>query len=404
MLKVGILADDLTSATDGAAPFVSMGHRCVVFTDHRVSPPENVAIISVNKASRAASVEDAVDRATQVAKSLMSADILYNTVDSTIRGHLGAEIAAALAASGRAVAIVAPAFPGGGRTTEGGRQLLRGVPLENTEFAKDPLHPITDSHLRALFRGIPDAEVRFLGLAEIRALKSGELIADGRKLLIADAAIQEDLALLVKSAADPKSILWCGSPGLATALADYVGWADDIALSTAPAPLNLFVIGSINPLSREQCSRLIGTGNVHQITVNAEEASRSPVLAAQSALAQYSQSVCSGDVILTTSEGGTSAQPRPVAMALGQAVRAIMDLHPVTGLFLTGGDTAESVLRELEIGSLDLLGEIEPGIPIGRTTGSHPIHIITKAGGFGSSNVLLKSAELLRRLWLGDKK
>ncbi|WP_246724692.1 four-carbon acid sugar kinase family protein [Rhizobium phaseoli] len=404
MLKVGILADDLTSATDGAAPFVSMGHRCVVFTDHRGSPPENVAIVSVNKVSRAASVEDAVDRATQVAKSLMSADILYNTVDSTIRGHLGAEIMAALAASGRAVAIVAPAFPGGGRTTEGGRQLLRGMPVENTEFAKDPLHPITDSHLRPLFRGIPDAEVRFLGLAEIRALKSGELIADGRKLLIADAAIQEDLALLVKSAADPKSILWCGSPGLATALADYVGWADDIALSTAPAPLNLFVIGSINPLNREQCSRLIGTGNVQQITVNAEEASRSPVLAAQSALAQYSQSVSSGDVILTTSEGGTSAQPRSVAMALGQAVRAIMDLHPVTGLFLTGGDTAESVLRELEIGSLDLLGEIEPGIPIGRTTGSHPIHIITKAGGFGSSNVLLKSAELLRGLWLGDKK
>ncbi len=200
-MKVGILADDLTSATDGAAPFVSMGHRCVVFTDHRRSPPDDAAIVSVNKASRATSVEDAVDRATLAAKSLVSADILYNTVDSTIRGHVGAEITAALAASGRSIAIVAPAFPAVGRTTEGGRQLLRGVPLENTEFAKDPLHPITDSHLRALFRSIPDAEVRFLGLAEIRALKSGELIADGRKLLIADAAMQEDLALLVKSAA-----------------------------------------------------------------------------------------------------------------------------------------------------------------------------------------------------------
>ncbi|EJC83743.1 hypothetical protein Rleg4DRAFT_6501 [Rhizobium leguminosarum bv. trifolii WSM2297] len=403
-MKVGILADDLTSATDGAGPFVSMGHRCLVFTDYRRSTPENVAIISVNKASRAASVEDAVDRATQAAKSLASADILYNTVDSTIRGHVAAEVIAALGASGRDIAILAPAFPAGGRTTEGGRQLLRGVPLEETEFAKDPLHPITDSRLRALFRDISEAEIRHLGLAEVRALKSGEVGADDRKVLIADATMQDDLARLVKSAADPKSILWCGSPGLAIALADHVGHADVTASPTAAGSLNLFVIGSVNPLSREQCLRLMSPGNVRQIIVDAEEASRSPVLAAESAVAQYNQSGSSGDVILTTSDGGTSADPRCIAIALGQAVRAVMERCPVTGLFLTGGDTAESVLTELGIGSVDLLGEIEPGIPVGRTTGSYPLHIITKAGGFGSSNILLRSADLLRGLWLGDKK
>ncbi|NKM95779.1 four-carbon acid sugar kinase family protein [Rhizobium leguminosarum] len=403
-MKVGILADDLTSATDGAAPFVSMGHRCLVFNDYQRSSLQDAAIISVNKASRAVSIEDAVDRATLAAKSLASAEILYNTVDSTIRGHVGAEVSAARAASGRAVAIVAPAFPAGGRTTEGGCQLLRGVPLEKTEFARDPLHPITDSHLRALFRNTPEEEVRFLGLAEIRALKSGELVANDSKLLIADAATQDDLALLVKSAADPRSILWCGSPGLATALADYVGPADHVAMWTTKAALNLFVIGSVNPLSREQCSRLMSTGNVRQIVVDAEQASRSPILAAESAVVQYGQSGSTGDVILTTSERGTSAEPRSIAIALGQAVRMLMERNPVTGLFVTGGDTAESVLGVLEIGSLELLGEIEPGIPVGRTTGSHPMHIITKAGGFGSSNVLLKSAELLRGLWLGDKK
>jgi len=403
-LKVGILADDLTSATDGAAPFVSMGHRCLVFADHQRSPREDAAIVSVNKASRAASIEDAVDRAAHAAKSLASAEILYNTVDSTIRGHIGAEIIAARRASGRAIAIVAPAFPAGGRTTEGGRQLLRGVPLEETEFAKDPLHPITDSHIRALFPAIPDAEVRFLGLAEVRALKSGELVADDRKLLIVDAATQHDLALLVKSAADAKSILWCGSPGLATALADQVGRADDAALSSRTASLNLFVIGSVNPLSREQCSRLRGKDDVRQIVVDAEQASHSPVLAAESAVGQYRQSGSAGDVLLTASERGTSVDPRSVAIALGQAVRLLIERYPVTGLFLTGGDTAESVLGVLGIGSLELLGEIEPGIPVGRTTGSHPFHIITKAGGFGSPNILLKSADLLRGLWLGDKK
>ncbi|RUM24021.1 four-carbon acid sugar kinase family protein [Rhizobium vallis] len=403
-MKVGILADDLTSATDGAAPFVSMGHRCLVVTDYRRSSLEKVAIISINKASRSAPVEDAIDRATQAAKSLASAEILYNTVDSTIRGHIGAEITAALAASGRTIAIVAPAFPAGGRTTEGGRQLLHGVPLEETEFAKDPLHPIADSHLRALYRDIPEEEIRHLGLTEIRILKSGELTADHRKLLIADATTQDDLTRLVKSAADPKSILWCGSPGLAIALADYVGRADDTTLFPLATALNLFVIGSVNPLSREQCSRLISTGDVRQIIIDAEVASRSAGLAAENAAAQYRKCGTSGEVILTTSDRGASADPRSIAIALGKAARAIMEHHPVTGLFLTGGDTAESVLSELEIASVNLLGEVEPGIPVGRTTGPHPIHIITKAGGFGSSNILLKSAEVLRGLWLGDKK
>lgn len=48
--KVGILADDLTRATDGAAPLVSMGHRCVVLADHRQSPSGDAAIVSVNEA------------------------------------------------------------------------------------------------------------------------------------------------------------------------------------------------------------------------------------------------------------------------------------------------------------------------------------------------------------------
>ncbi|WP_105404691.1 MULTISPECIES: four-carbon acid sugar kinase family protein [Neorhizobium] len=403
-MKVGILADDLTSATDGAAPFVSMGHRCIVFADHRQTPPEDVAIISVNKKSRTASLEDAAERAAWAAKSLASADVLYNTVDSTIRGHLEAEITSALAASGRSLAVLAPAFPDGGRTTEKGRQLLHGVPLEETEFARDPLHPVKDSDLRALFPGIPDTEVRYLRLAEVRTLKPGDFVADGRTLVIADAVMQDDLVLLVRSAADPKSILWCGSPGLASALAISVALADDTAPSSLAASVNLFVVGSVNPRSREQCSKLINAGNVRQITIDAAEASRSPLLAAQNAVGQQDRSASSGDILLTTSEGDTSADPRAIAIALGKAARAIIERHPVTGILLTGGDTAESILRELEVGSLELLGEIEPGVPIGRVTGSNPIGIITKAGGFGSPNLLLKSAEVLRGLWLGDKK
>ena len=63
-------------------------------------------------------------------------------VDSTLRGPLAAEIEAALAASGRTRAVVAPAFPATGRTTVGGVQHLDGVPVHATRFAHDPVSPV----------------------------------------------------------------------------------------------------------------------------------------------------------------------------------------------------------------------------------------------------------------------
>ncbi len=400
-LKIGILADDLTSATDGASPFVERGLSCIVFTEHNQGVLRDAQVISVNKASRTASASVAAERTRRATEALADADILYVTVDSTIRGHLSIEVTAALTASGRSVVIFAPAFPDGGRTTEGGRQLLHGVPLEETDFANDPLHPVTNSHVRAHFPGFPESTVRFIGLEELRSLTSGSLTLDDRTLLIVDAVCQSDLNHLVKTVRDPRSILWCGSPGLAIALAGSLDILSGNHRSSTG--LNLFVIGSVNPQSREQCSRLIKAGAALQIVIDADLASHSPEHAANDAIAQFGLS-SSGNVILTSSKGSPSVNPRVIATALGAAARELISAHHFTGLFLTGGDTAESVLRELGIGALDLLGEIEPGIPIGRTTGSDPIHIITKAGGFGSPDVLQKSADVLRGLQLGEKK
>jgi uncharacterized protein YgbK (DUF1537 family) len=45
-----------------------------------------------------------------------------------------------------------PAFPQEGRTTVGGYHLLKGVPIERTEMARDPHSPIVESHLPTLFK------------------------------------------------------------------------------------------------------------------------------------------------------------------------------------------------------------------------------------------------------------
>jgi uncharacterized protein YgbK (DUF1537 family) len=135
---IGILADDLTSAADGAGPFVERGVRAVV--GRRRLPLHDAAIVAVDSGSRSVPASQAVRRVSELAEQLASRDVLYKTVDSTLRGHVTAELEAAYAASGRKMLVFAPAFPGAGRTTASGVQLVDGIPVAETVYGHDPLH------------------------------------------------------------------------------------------------------------------------------------------------------------------------------------------------------------------------------------------------------------------------
>ena len=71
----------------------------------------------------------AITRKAFASRAARSADILFKKIDSTLRGHVAAEVAAARAALGRRPVIFAPAFPAQGRTVRDGRLYVRGVAL-----------------------------------------------------------------------------------------------------------------------------------------------------------------------------------------------------------------------------------------------------------------------------------
>lgn len=84
----------------------------------------------------------------------------------------------------------------------------------------------------------------------------------------------------------------------------------------------------------------------------------------------------------------------PVLTSAAGAAETVRRLRPEV-LILFGGDTSYSVLRELGIAALTPIGEILPGVPFSRIgNGQPPQYAITKAGGFGSIDLL----DQLRRL------
>lgn len=396
-MKIGIIADDLTSATDGAAPFVASGHACDVCLDARLAPAEIADVVAIDKDSRSRTREEAVLRAQAATRQLAQAHLLFHTVDSTIRGHLESEILATLHASGRKAALLAPAFPEAGRTTIDGMQWLHGEALSHTAYARDPIHPVTEHRLRYHFRSVNDSAIRHLSLAEVRSLAPNGHLLSNEELIIADAEQQADLDQLVASIANPREILFCGSPGMAKSLAARFQGAGVRPLAISPAFSLLTVLGSANEISLAQKHRLIAMERTTEILIDARLASSSPFMAMRAAIdrARLNATGMTSLVIGTGFVERTGVEPRRVTEAIGLAAAEIIRSHPIDGMILTGGDTAAAVFRMLMVGRIGLAGEVEPGIPIGWIDMPRRMSVITKAGGFGDPDTLLRCAAKL---------
>lgn len=109
---IAILADDLTSAGDGAGPFRRAGHEARILLAAPAGVPRPaVGVSAVDLGSRVLDEEAAALCTWRAARLFAGSELLVKTVDSTLRGHVAAEVRAAWAGSGRRAVVIAPAFP-----------------------------------------------------------------------------------------------------------------------------------------------------------------------------------------------------------------------------------------------------------------------------------------------------
>ena len=114
-----IIADDLSGAADCGIVCAEAGLDTVVMLGHRHDEPD-VAVLAIDADTRSGTRAEAAAETYRLVKAHAPAGrTLFRKIDSTLRGHMAAELAATLAArreSGRALILLAPAFPATGRT------------------------------------------------------------------------------------------------------------------------------------------------------------------------------------------------------------------------------------------------------------------------------------------------
>jgi uncharacterized protein YgbK (DUF1537 family) len=294
LIDILSLADDLTGALEAGAMFARHGISAAV----SFSVTSGTRALVIDTETRHLSPALAKEKISQCA--VPDARRIYKKTDSTLRGNIGAELRAlANAYAGARIAYV-PAYPKLGRTVRDGCLHVDGVPVHQTQFARDALNPVPDCLIRRLLDDALPCDI-FDGQTDADIDRAAEhILCDRRYRIVAGPA----------------------------AIADSL--ARRLSIARVPAPV-LPRVGSC----------LVVNGSRHEASIM-----------------QIKRAISNGWI-----GTADSARWRFLPAISGSAVRRVLRTQRYDAIMIFGGDTAFSIVEALGIPVLRPLGEVVPGVP-----------------------------------------
>ncbi len=404
--KLGIVADDLTGAMDSSGYFASLGFSTVVVLDPNFSCDATVLVITTN--SRAEDPKVARERVRQAMPG-MAERVVYKKIDSTLRGNIGEELQVVVAAMAREKVVVAPAFPAVGRTTVDGILLVNGVPVAETQFARDPISPVKESSIPRLLEQAMHCKIGCVSTDEIEAgpeaLKQ-TISHKPENVVVCDVVEASHLSGIARAAALAGGHwLLCGSGGLARELhlllAD-VPRTEKKQTDGQPAGLALVVVGTRNQVAASQLLKARDRLGIPVLNLEPEKLDTEGISSGKpgSVLEEADTLIGEGKgVAISPIFSRYIPMKQSMAGIMAEIVAGILGSHKFAGLFLSGGDIAVEVCRRLKVSAIRVHGEVEPGVPAGELIGGQHqgMRVVTKAGGFGTEEAMVKAISYLER-------
>ncbi|MDT7952865.1 MAG: four-carbon acid sugar kinase family protein [Acetobacteraceae bacterium] len=346
MTTLRLLADDLTGALDTAAEFVPLVGPVDAFWPGSI-PASWPPCAAIDTGTREQDEAAATAGVTAATAGMRGAAIAFKKLDSLMRGQTLPELAACLRAGSWRAAVLAPAFPFQGRITRGAQQWASG------SGGWQPVGPELTSALAGL------------GLSARRG-RLGERLA--AEVTVFDAENDGDLVALVESLRGMDDILWCGTGGLAQALASG---------RPAPAP----------PIA----SPILGLFGSDQAATAAQLAACAPHWLAlpesgPAAAQRLGAALDRDGVVMASLELPPGLDRADAARRIGAALATLTDQLPPPGtLVVAGGETLRGLCVALGAQSLAVRGRLIPGVPVSTLRGGrwHAVTIVSKSGAFG---------------------
>ncbi|WP_341318572.1 3-oxo-tetronate kinase [Paraburkholderia sp. IMGN_8] len=418
---LGCIADDFTGATDLANMLVRGGMRTV----QTIGVPASNEVIEAD-ALVVALKSRTIPAADAVAQSLAALDWLRaqgcrqfffkycSTFDSTDAGNIGQVTDALLDAlspdtEATALTIACPAFPENGRTIYRGHLFVGDTLLNESGMENHPLTPMRDANLvRVLQRqtGSKVGLVRYDAVAKgVSAVREAfdALRNDGVRMAIADAVSDADLYVLGEACTD--FALVTGGSGVALGLPGNFRRAGLLAEQTDAAQLprveglSVVLAGSASKATNAQVAAWRETRSSFRIDPLAV-ARGEPVVEQALAFAQEHFGKDQPVLIYATAtpdevkavqrELGVNEAGHLVETTLASIARGLRE-HGVRKFVVAGGETSGAVVQALDVHTLRIGAQIDPGVPATATTGGEPLALALKSGNFGTTDFFEKA-------------
>jgi len=418
---IGIIADDLTGANDTALQFHLRGSNTQILLDYEayLQNIKNAQTWAISTETRNLTPDVAYNKVKLATKTLvekLNLENFYKKIDSTLRGNIAIETLAMLEVLKWDAAIIIPAFPSEGRITVGGYHLLKGVPIERTELARDVHSPIFESHIPSLLRSqLDDDKKDMVGLVELSTVMNGagpilfkinELIAQGKKLIVVDSVSITDIEQVVLAInKSDYNILPAGASACAQVLGNI--WLPEMKNQHIPKTIpelpKLIVSGSATLLTATQIKKLSDSedfDNTYFLNldlktvldgVNEELINRVANNLGQSNIVVVNTSFLIKDFDGFSDEclnsGLTKAKlASMITDFLAELTKIIVSKRDVI-LITLGGETSYKCCSAIDSLQLQLVDEVAPSIAL--SIDHKAQWIVAKSGNLGNSNTLV---------------
>lgn len=403
MDKILIIADDFTGANDTGVQLKKRGLNTKVVLEGSSIEDDGYSYV-LDTESRALMS----DKAKQKVKNELSSvdlnnyDLIYKKVDSTLRGNISAEIKAIDELYNPDFIIFAPSYPDIGRTTIDGVHLVNGKRVTQTEFSKDPKKPVLEDRLNYIFS---DYSIDDVKLHKLKELREDDLNLKHKHIHVFDIENNDDFSVLVDKALTIEGkILWVGSAGL----------ANELFRKLFPQKSAIAVVGSLSEVSKAQMRYANAKGvNIVKIDIskllrnddisnyvetirNLIKGNKDIIVTSSYSDEDYLNSIKTGEELSMSREDISNFTQKILSKII---INGIQNLD-ISGLFITGGDTAIEFIKATNASGSIIDEEVLTGIPMMRMCGGiyNGMKLITKAGAFGDEHALIYSLEKIKEV------
>jgi uncharacterized protein YgbK (DUF1537 family) len=425
-MKIGIIADDITGANATGVLLSKVGFvSATVVFGGKVPNSDQFTSISVDTDSRYVEPEMAKARVEDAYRQLKGwgANVVTKRIDSTIRGNLGSETDAILEAIGPdSIAVVVASYPDSGRVTSGGYLLVEGVPVQETDVAKDPMNPISNSYVPDIVAEQSKYSIGHIGLGIV--LKGTaciqpameRLIAEGKRIIVVDAVTNEEIEHIAESmvAIGGKSFVPVDPGPLSAAYGRLIA-SQDVKESKW-----ILTIGSVTPITGRQIHYLVDKTNAKPIYVNAQALASMTTSwdhevkrATEDALRKLETEEL---LIITThsptakvlplseiakGEGTTREElAKRITVGLANITHNVV-LHSerkINGTYSSGGDVTAALCAVSQAEAIHLKDEVMPRAAYGKFIGGtfDGIPVVTKGGTVGEKQSIYTCVNYLK--------